>query len=240
MSDQDIFSNEQKTDIQPSGANDLLASIKNEVGEPKYKTLDEAIKALAHSQAFIPQLLNEKRSAEEELAQLREQVSKSKSVEDVLKELTAKNVEDKPRIETPPVGVPNEDAIAELVKKQLEKEKIHDQEVKNASEVQNALILKFGEKTPDVITAKAAELGTTAKELGDLAKKNPKMVLSLFSASKPSVTPTTSSIHLPVNVQQPALEAPSKSLLLGATSKEQKDYLQKVKEDVYKKYNIDI
>lgn len=238
MSDNDVFNIETTT---PQTTDDLLASIKNESGEQKYKSVEDGIKALASSQAFISTLISEKRELEAKLHQSQEQVNKSKSIEDVLKELTAKDSEPKPKVEDPPVGTSvSEETIAALVKNELEKSAKNAQEVHNASEVQNALISKFGDKAPDVIAAKAAELGTTPKELGDLAKKNPKMVLSLFNTGKAQVTPTSSSINLPTNPAPIELESPTKSLLLGATSNEQRDYMKKVKDAVYAKYNVQV
>lgn len=240
MSDQDIFNQNNNPSPPVVKPEDLLLSIKNENGEPKYKTVEDALKGLEHSQNFISTLLNEKREKEEELRQLREQSQKQKSIDDVLKELTARNESNpqEPKSKTPPVGELSEETIAALVRKELEQANTAAQANLNVSEVQNTLITKFGDKAGEVLAAKAAELGTTPNDLGELAKKNPKLVLSLFNVSKPSVTPTSSSINLPSNPAPTAIDPPSKSLLLGATSNDQKDYMKKIKEHVYKKFDV--
>lgn len=87
MSDHDDLFKSDNTSIPPASPTDLLMAIKNENGEPKYKTVEDALKALANSQAFIPQLLQEKKIVEEELKTTREQASKQASIEEVLKKL---------------------------------------------------------------------------------------------------------------------------------------------------------
>lgn len=238
MSDHDDLFNSNPQDT-PASTTDLLMAIKNENGEPKYKTVEDALKALANSQAFIPQLLQEKKIVEEELKQLREQASKQASIEEVLKKLTA-NTEKKPEEETPPASGLSAEAVAELVRKELQAVSSKTQQEKNLAEVNNSLKQKFGDKAREALAAKAAELGSTVEELGELSKKSPAMVLALFNTQKHTVTPTTSSFNLPRTSSEPELERPSKSLLLGATSRDQKEYMMKVKERVLKRHNVEV
>jgi vacuolar-type H+-ATPase subunit I/STV1 len=214
-------------------------TIKNENGEPKYKTVADALKALANSQAFIPQLLNEKKTVEEELKQLREQAAKQQSIEEVLAKLTANN-EEKPVEKTPPASGLDANAVADLVRKELEAVNSKAQQQKNLAEVNNSLKQKFGDKAREVLAAKAVELGSTPEDLGELAKKSPAMVLALFGDKKSTSTPVTSSFNLPRQSVEPELERPTKSLLLGATSRDQKDYMSKVRERVYKRHNVEV
>lgn len=244
MSDNDVFSSEGDDTSSPNenafsgSAVDLLASIKKEDGTPKYKTVDEALKALAHSQAFIPTLLSEKQTLEQELSSLREQATKVSNIEEVLKKLTANT---DPKEETPPAGGLSAEQVAELVRKELAGQKTLTTQQANADMVQTTLTSKFGkEKVKEVVARKAAELNTTPEALGSLALSNPKLVLTLFEASGVSgVKPTTSSVNLPNGVRQSELAKPEKSLLLGATSRDQKDYMMKVKEAVYKRHNVE-
>lgn len=223
----------------PVAPEDLLATIKNEAGEQKYKSVEDALKALANSQAFIPQLLGEKRAVEEELTSLREKVNKIDSIEDVIKKLTAndKNLQDT----TPPASGLSAEAVQELVRNHLrdqEQIKLHET---NIATVTNALKQKFGDKVGAAIASKAAELGTTPEELGSLAAKNPNMVLAYFNVPKgPSFTPTTSSVNLPqVKNETFEVSRPAKSVLLGATSRDQKAHMLEHKAAIYKKYGIE-
>lgn len=239
MSDHDPF----KTDNTPTPSaspEDLLMTIKNENGEPKYKTVQDALNALAHSQAFIPTLMSEKKTLEQELATLREQASKAASIEDVLSKLTANN-EKKPEEQTPPASGLSAEAVAELVRRELQAVNSQTQAKANYDNVQNTLKQKFGDKVRESVAAKAQELGTTVEQLGELAKSSPAMVLALFNTAKPSSTPTPpSSINLPRTAADTGLEAPTKSLLLGATSRDQKEYLMKVKAAVHKRNNVEV
>ena len=83
MSNENIFNNDStqnqnSNDAVANASNgqsdnsfaDLLGSIKNERGEPKYKDVQTALDALKHSQDFIPQLKIEKEQLEIKLANL--------------------------------------------------------------------------------------------------------------------------------------------------------------------------
>ena len=56
-------------------------------------------------------------------------------------------------------------------------------------------------------------------------------------SSTPSFTNT--SMHLGLNTQEPApVGRPDKSLLSGASSKDQAEYMRKIKEEIYRKNGI--
>src|SRR5690606_3151116 len=98
---------------------DLLNTIKNEQGQPKYDSLPKALEALVHSQQYIPQLKTELQTREQELATLRAELEKRSTVEDVVSRLTAQ--QDKPQDQgTPPAtsGL-DEQAVLQLVQKAL-------------------------------------------------------------------------------------------------------------------------
>src|SRR3546814_18068906 len=68
-------------------------------------------------------------------------------------------------------------------------------------------------------------------ELGDLASKSPAMVLALFQTTGQSgPKPTSGSANIPpINHGQPPVGRPEKSVLSGATTKDQKAFLEKVR-----------
>ena len=91
MTDNLFTSTEQPTSQPPVDVNpqaDLLKMVLNERGEPKYSTMEEAFKGLANAQQYIPQLKTELSAKEQELAQLREELAKRQSVEEVVSKLT--------------------------------------------------------------------------------------------------------------------------------------------------------
>lgn len=225
-----------------SGVNyaDLLNNIKNESGAPKYDSVPKALEALAHSQQFIPQLKAELQNKETELAQLREQLSKTQAVEEVVSRLTQQQQAQVREAPAQASGL-DEAAIANLVINTLQKAKQEESAQGNVLKVQEALTSKFGEKVTEVLDAKARELGTTRQELGVLASKNPNLVLALFGTpTAPAVKPTTSSVNIPASYspERQPISRPEKSLLSGATSKEQAEFMRKIKEDVYARHGI--
>lgn len=220
----------------------LLGSIKNESGQQKYDSVPKALEGLAHAQQYIPQLKSELVTKDQEIATLREELAKRQTVEDVVSRITAAKEEPLSQGQPPVTSGLTEEAVLQLVQTVLGKQKAHDQASQNTAQVQQALVQRFGEKSREVVDAKAKELGITAQKLGQLASENPQLVLALFNAS-PSATvkPTTGSQHLPSTYQppQPKLERPSKSLLSGATSAEQRDFMAKVKADVYARHGVE-
>lgn len=237
MTDQvDIFNSANPVSVD--NPDDLLASIKNEQGEPKYKSVQEALKGLANSQAFIPQLLSEKKTLEDEIKQLREKANKLDNLDEVIAKLSAKDTEHN-REETPPTGSLNEEAVVNLVKRVLTQTQTENKAQTNLTLVHNSLASKFGDKTKEIVAKKAQELGTTPEKIGELSASDPSLVLALFQAT-PTKTPTplTSSVHLPNETEKFKAAAPTKSLLLGATSKEQAALMADIKREVYEKYGV--
>lgn len=236
----DVFKPQEQSP-PPVDVNDLLASIKNENGEPKYRSTEDALKALANSQAFIPQLLSEKKQLEDEMKLLREQANKAASLDEVIEKLRTAGVEQKkPEDVTHPSGGLSEEAVANLVKKALEDREMSVKSKSNFERVNGELVKKFGqEKAQEVVSKKAAELGMTSEELGALAQSKPDLVLALFGDQKPKpAQPTTSSVNLPFNPPASTVQKPTKSLLIGATSRDQTDFMKQIKEDVYRRHGV--
>jgi hypothetical protein len=155
----------------------LLQSIKNERGEPKYKTLQDALKALQHSQEFIPVLQQTKTELEQKLALLVPEVEKVKTLEAAVLELTQKQATQV----TPAAGL-TEEQVAELVSKTLTKTQQAQVQQTNLTTVANAVKQKYGDKAEEVFYGKAKELGMTVEEFNALAARTPKAVLTLVGA----------------------------------------------------------
>lgn len=248
MTDQSVF-NEQAPSNPPqepqhqAPANaylDLLAGIKNEAGLPKYATVDEALKALAHSQAYIPEVKNQLTQREQELAQLRAELEQRQSLEEVVSRLATKN-QPEPSANQPVGSGLDESAVMKLVQQHLEQREATTVAQANQQQVEAALRAKFGDKATEVVQQRAAELGLTPKALGELSSKSPQAVLALFNASgAPAPKPSLSSVHIPStnNPSQPALERPNKSLLSGAKTQDQVDYMAKIRAKVYQDNGI--
>lgn len=251
MADQpDVFASQpqaapaaQEPTPQPSDSAyaHLLSQIKNEQGQPKYDSLPKALEGLANAQQYIPQLKTELQSKEAELAELRAKLAQQAQLEEVVSRLTANQNQPKAQETPSPASGLDEQAVMNLLEQRLVQREQAAVQNQNAQQVHAALTAKFGEKANEVVAAKARELGTTPEELGKLASQTPAMVLALFntSASK-GPTPVTTSINIPAshNPGLPELKRPEKSLLIGATSKQQAEYMRQIKERVYAEHGI--
>jgi len=179
---------------------------------------------------------------DDELAQLREAVAKHESVEDIVSRLNSSQAP----TETSVQGLGQEETAA-LFEQLLTNRDVKATQSGNMKTVQDALVATFGDAKAanEAVVAKAAELGTTAKALGDLSKVSPKMVLEYFKdvQSAPTGAPATSSINSDgFQTQQNAdggLKRPKKSLLAGATSREQAAFMKEIQAEVYKKFNVE-
>tara|TARA_R110000851_G_scaffold165758_1_gene310823 strand:- start:6643 stop:7389 length:747 start_codon:yes stop_codon:yes gene_type:complete len=213
---------------------DQLAAIKNSDGAPKYDSVEKAIEALQHSQQFIPELQSKMTSQETLISELTAKLEASQSVQDIINKQT-------PPIEASPTSVPtySEQDIEDKLTQLLEQRSAVTQASTNASTVKTTLTTKYGANAQAEIAAKAKQLGMKPSELGELAKKSPAMVLALFG-EKHGVSNPSMGTHVPP-MSNPAIEPvkrPDKSVLSGATSKEQGEMMRKIKEEIYRKHGI--
>lgn len=251
MADQpndNVFNGEGTPVVQPPAAtppaapnlDDLLANIKNESGEQKYKSLQDALIALDNSQKYIPQLKSQLTGTEEKLKEMQEKIAKFGNIDETVQRLLAQQRQSDG--DTPPqvVGL-DEQAVLNLVKKSLSMTKQAEMFEANQKRVNDALLGKFGEKAIETLDAKAAELHTTRQALGELAKQNPDLVLALFPQStvKDHNLTVSSRRTLPPTQDHVLPPKPEKSLLSGASSKEQAARFAQLRDSVKAKYGID-
>ena len=179
-----IFENKDSgTTLPPSGTGNtdnvntdaeltnLLAGIKNERGEPKYKSLKDALVGLQHAQTHIPKLNADLSARDQELERLRKEADRIAELENSIRSLTEKT----DTLEKPP-PVLSEQNVAELVDRTLSQREQIAQAKANQQAVVNALVSKFGDKAEQTFNEAASELGMTVAEFNVLAAKNPKLV----------------------------------------------------------------
>ena len=222
---------------------DKLKEIVNEQGQPKYKDPIAAIEALKASQEHIKRLEAEKQAEKQLVESALAEKTRADALEEIVKRMTG-NPNPPKQVETPTSAGMSEEATAKLVEKALEQREAKLIAQKNSENVSNALLAKFGDKTKDVVAAKAKELGMTPQELGALSSKSPQMVLTVFGvnvtpASAQPVVPSSTPFNQPV-VGKP-LERPAQSLISGpgANDKNRSALMKKIKDEVYKKYNVE-
>lgn len=186
MSDQNSLFNQNSSQATPAPVEPqntptpdpvvtMLQSIKNDKGEPKYKTVEDAIKALQHSQSYIPTLSEEKKRLEAELEEARLQANKVAELESTV----ARLLNNTPASTNAPAVI-DESKIEELVTRTLSRSKAQEDAQKNTQMVVATVASKFGEKAEEVFYGKAAELGMSKAEINQLAATRPKAVLSLL------------------------------------------------------------
>lgn len=247
MSDQTIFnqssgSNPPNTPPvnQPTGnvPNDpaidtLLAGIKNERGEPKYRSLHDALVALAHSQSYIPQLTTQLSEKDRELSEARAAAAK---VEELQRSIEALTQRQEPPQTTSPVGL-NEEQIAELVNRTLTNKQKADLATQNQQAVATSLSSAFGTDAEAKYNAKAEELGITVADLNALAARSPKAVMAYFgvqAVAKPNVAPTQSTVNTTgIQPHQDSFVGRNKTpVMIGATSQDFKQEFESTKKMV--------
>lgn len=162
------------TDVPPVSTDviapdQLLATITNESGEPKYKSVQDALKALAASQEHIKRV-------EADNAKLRETTLKSTVLEDVLK-----------AIQTPPAPAPaappqtkDQPDIATLVAQSVAQIEATKTATQNTNEVIAKMTELYGDTASESFYKKATELGMSNAEINILAARSPKAVFTLF------------------------------------------------------------
>lgn len=210
MSDQTMFNEPTQTQATPVTSQsdpfvDKLMAIRNENGEPKYKSVEAALDALAESQRFIETLKSEKRTVEEQLEAEKAERQKMGNIEDFVKKISP-NAQPSPA----PVTAGNaqglsEERVAQLFQEQLQARERETTAQRNLDTVVSTLAQMHGDKASAFITQKAQELNTTPAALKELAKSNPTMALTLLGGAvvKTNASPSQSSIVKPSNPSDP-------------------------------------
>ena len=241
--DQDTNKTEEKTiaPIVASPFDDKLKTIVNDQGQPKYKTVDEALEALKPSQEHIKQLEAESKLRDAEILRLRDEVKAKEALEQVVERLT-NNKETVPPVTPQSTGL-SEDAIEKTLNTLLSQRDAKAIAQKNMDDVANVLTTKFGEKVKEQIALKATELKMTPQQLGALSSTNPALVLSLFgekSVPNPQLVTPSNSTPLKTPSADTELKRPEKSLLVGvhATDRNRQALMKEIKAKVYKDLEV--
>lgn len=205
---------------QPDQFATLLASVRNERGEQKYKDVNEAFNGLAHAQQYIPQLKTELSQKEQALAAAQQRLAE---LEEANRSLLALTSNPAPQNQPVPQGL-DEKQIAELVARQMDERANATASQQNIATVVSTLQSVFGADAEKAFYSKAAELGMSVQEMNTLAAKSPKAVLKMIGVSestpKPNGIPNTSSVN--TTAFNPHKESfvgrNQKSALIGATT----------------------
>lgn len=202
----------RQTDQAPAAVfSELLSTITNDKGEPKYRSVEDALKALPHANSFIEQLKKEKEDLIKEL-------ERRNSVEDVFEQL--KNMQSQPPKTEPPKEDPpsksQEVDIDALIEAKLQKKAQEDRIKANREAFSEAMSRTFGEKAKEVLETKARELGVDLSTIRSLAESSPVAAIELFKAKTAALPEKTKGTANPAAFSETPAK-PTKSVMFGAT-----------------------
>ncbi|MBL4654110.1 MAG: hypothetical protein JKY53_14795 [Flavobacteriales bacterium] len=222
---------------------DHLSAIKNERGETKYNTVEEALQGAAHAQKKIAEDAATMQTLQQELITAREEAAKLKgalNVADLIKPQTPEpNQVSSPAEQT---GLSEEQA-SELFKKLSVQQSEDAKRAQNVLEVVNTLKDKFGNQASDLFYKKAEELNLSKDQMNKLASESPKAALQMFEGvTVENLNPTQTSVNTTSSpapeIRNGPLPKAEKSMLIGATSEDLKAEFARHKDAVYEKYGI--
>ena len=178
--------------VPPAQPNDdlstLLGAIRNERGEQKYRTVQDALTALQHSQEYIPELSQKLKQQEQELAEAKAAAARVVELERVVQSLT----EAKPHTETPSQSGLSEEQVAAQVVRILSEQGKKKVAEDNVATVVNTVKKVYGDKAESVFYGRAQELGMSVDQFNSLAASTPKAVLKLLGLEDKAVMPSQS------------------------------------------------
>lgn len=183
---------------------DMLQLIVDDEGKPKYSSVEDGLKALAHAQQHISKL-------EQENASFRQKVENTDTVNDLLKAKESAKDTVSP------------EKISELVEKALANVESKRVQKANANEVSSLLKSEFGEEAEEKYVEKAAAAGLTVEQMDSLVFNSPtaaKRLLGLDDKPSKAVSKSTSTINTEANVRQPSQEQSPKTVMFAATQNE--------------------
>jgi uncharacterized protein YoxC len=179
----------------------------------KYSSAEEALKSVPHAQNHIQTL-------ESELAELKTELSKRKTTQELLDEIKSgvKPVENT----TQEVGL-NQDTVMELVNNTLKQNEQKKLAQANASQVASKFSEKYGSNAEAVYNSLAKDLNLTPTKLNELAATSPNLVLRLADL-EPSVQTSVARPSGSVNTEALAANKPkaevSAKVPRGASTKD--------------------
>lgn len=191
----------------PTEAQDLVGEGK------KYSSAEEALKSVPHAQNHIQTL-------ESELAELKAELTKRKTTQELLDEIKSgvKPAENT----TQEVGL-NQDTVMELVNNTLKQNEQKKLAQANASQVASKFSEKYGSNAEAVYNSLAKDLNLTPTKLNELAATSPNLVLKLADL-EPSVQNSVARPSGSVNTEALAANKPkaevSAKVPRGASTKD--------------------
>lgn len=235
---------ENKGDVEVSPEADLLKRIVTEDGRQKYASVEEALKALEHAQSFIPELQNENKTYKQELEEIKNKLGEFSNVEEVVERFMSKR-EEEPTKKEEVAHVDDSSDIESKINEVLSRRDQENSFRSNVTQVTSTLKEHFGDKASEMVAAKMADLGMDKVQIEQLAGTNPKAALALLLPNTSTQTTTTSAessfntARFAKPKEEEGIKRPDRSLLAGASSKDQAEFMRQIKESVYKRFGVE-
>jgi hypothetical protein len=134
----------------------------------KYKSVDDALKALPHAQTHIQKL-------EEENRKIREELQKRQTAEELLNEMRQVSA---PQQTTPGVEADPE-VLSHIVEQVMQKRELQNVAKQNANSVVSKFTELYGEKAESMYNSLAGKTGLSVQDLHNLAQRSPQAVFKL-------------------------------------------------------------
>lgn len=208
-----------------SDFSDILATITNPEGKPKYGTVKDALIGASHAQKHIATLEAEN----SELKRIAEQV-------ETLKALMQDNLTQQPKADQP-AGLKQED-LENLVRNTLNRTQQEEKATANRMSVLNTLKGKFGEKLNEALEKQSQELGLSVAELGALAAKAPNAVLKYFNAESKGTPAVNGTVNTQALTPSTGPVVAPNNIMWGAPTKDVVGFFRQIKEEVNKELGL--
>jgi len=197
--------------VQAAPAFQIPETVKDLVGEGmKYATPEEALQSIPHAQHHIENL-------EQEMANLREDLSKRKTVDEVLQEINKMPTESKAEPQL------TQEQLDALIDTKLATKEAQTVAKSNTDSVVKKLSEVYGDKgkAEEVYIQKANDLGLSVDYVNSLAATSPKAVFELFGINSVNESPAPK-INSNINSEAVINQAPAKqermSVMGGSTN----------------------
>lgn len=200
----------------------LLNTIVNDEGSPKYRTVEEALVGSAHAQEHIRRL-------EQENEQLRQGRLQADAVQEIKEALLHQRE---------PTSQGEQPDFASIAEEVYERRQQQASQQTNVQQVNAAMQEKFGNNARTHVEQKAQELGVGVEFLSSLAATSPKAFLAYFDTQPAPGTPSTPSTSQPRQGTQASqgYEVPD-NILVGASTRQVLDLWRNVAEEVQNELN---
>jgi hypothetical protein len=192
----------------------------------KYASLDDVYKAFPHAQKHISTL-------EEENRQIKEELQRRKTAEELLEEIQNRAITPQESVTTPP-SIPD---ISSLVRQEIQRTQAEQVSLANQHEVVNKFTALYGDKAQVQFEQLANELGVPITSLNQLAATSPKALFKLAGIDQSKST-SSGTLQSDVNLSAGNIPQANDKITVGLNGGAREDAaaIKKARELILKQY----